>query len=84
MAADDVGPQEAARLADALGDSDPERGLNAVWALRGLLEQIERLQVDRARTLGWSWQGIARSLHVSKQSVHEKHAPRRRAMGLEA
>jgi hypothetical protein len=55
-----------------------------VWALRNLLEQVERLQVDNARSLGWSWQDVARVLRVTKQSVHEKHAARRKAMGLEA
>jgi IS30 family transposase len=59
-------------------------GLNAVWALRTLLEQVERLQVDNARSAGWSWADIARVLRVSKQSVHEKHARRRKALGLEA
>ena len=33
---------------------------------------------------GWSWADIARVLRVSKQSVHEKHAARRKALGLEA
>ena len=59
-------------------------GLNAVWALRNLLEQVERLQVDNARSQGWSWQRIARALRVTRQSVHEKHAARRKAMGMEA
>ena len=84
MSDEDVRPGDAARLAKALRHKDPELGLHAVWALRGLLEQIERLQVDNARTLGWSWQDIAGALRVSKQSVHEKHAPRRKALGLEA
>jgi hypothetical protein len=75
---------EAADLARSLADPDPEVGLHAVWALRGLLEQIERLQVDRARSSGWSWQDIAGALRVTKQSVHEKHAGRRKAMGWEA
>lgn len=75
---------DAAGLADALSDKDPAVGLNAVWALRNLLEQVERLHVDNARALGWSWQEIATVLRVTKQSVHEKHAARRRAMGWEA
>lgn len=78
------GAADAAGLANALSDKDPAVGLNAVWALRNLLEQVERLQVDNARSLGWSWQEIARELRVTKQSVHEKHAARRRAMGWEA
>lgn len=77
-------PSDPAGLAGALSDKDPAVGLNAVWALRNLLEQVERLQVDNARARGWSWQQIATELRVTKQSVHEKHAARRRAMGWEA
>ena len=84
MAGENSAQPDAAGLADALADKDPAVGLNAVWALRHLLEQVERLQVDNARSLGWSWQDIARVLRVSKQAVHEKHAPRRKAMGREA
>jgi hypothetical protein len=75
---------DATGLAGALADKDPSVGLNAVWALRNLLEQVERLQVDNARSLGWSWQDIARELRVTRQSAHEKHAMRRKVMGLEA
>ncbi len=67
----------ATKLAQAAGSSDPEVGLQAVAALRRLLEQIEALQVGRARDLDWSWQDIARELGVSKQAVHKKHAGRR-------
>jgi hypothetical protein len=77
-------PDNAAGLAGELADKDPAVGLNAVWALRNLLEQVERLQVDNARSQGWSWQRIARALRVTRQSVHEKHAARRKAMGMEA
>lgn len=76
-------PGDAPALADGLADPDPTVGLHAVWALRSLLEQVERLQVDNARSQGWSWADIARVLHVSKQSVHEKHSMRRKAMGME-
>jgi predicted DNA-binding protein YlxM (UPF0122 family) len=48
-----------------------------VAALRKLLDRLEALQVDNARTLGWSWQAIADELHVSKQAVHKKHRERR-------
>ena len=65
---------EAATLA-AAGDSDPEVGLRAVAALRGLLEVLEALQVDNARAKGWSWQDIAGRLGVTKQAVHQKHGP---------
>jgi hypothetical protein len=77
-------PADASGLAGQLTAPDPAVGLHAVWALRTLLDQVERAQVDNARTKGWSWQDIARALRVSRQSVHEKHAPRRKTMGLEA
>jgi len=80
-----AGPgQRAPELADQLGSKDPATGLQAVAALRTLLEQIERLHVDNARDLGWSWADVARHLGVSRQSVHEKHAPRRKTLGIEA
>jgi hypothetical protein len=73
----------AKKLAAQVSSKDPDVGLRAVAALRQLLTQLERLQVDNARDNGWSWEDIARALGVSKQSVHEKHSPRRRAMGKE-
>ena len=84
MAIVEIDPIEAPTVARSLGDPDPAVGLHAVWALRRLLEQVERLQVDHARDLGWSWQDIAGALRVSKQSVHEKHSKRRKAQGKEA
>ena len=69
--------REAATLA-AASSSDPELGLRAVAALRGLLEVLEALQVDNARAAGWSWQDIASRLGVTKQAVHQKHGPRSR------
>ena len=68
---------EATKLATEAGSRDPTTGLRAVAALRRLLEQLESLQVDNARRLGWSWQEIATTLGVSKQAVHKKHAERR-------
>lgn len=70
-------------LAGEATSKDPAIGLRAVVALRRLLEELERLHVDNARDQGWSWQDIATVLNVSKQSVHEKHAPRRKAQGME-
>ncbi len=64
-------------LTAASASADPERGLAAVAALRRLVEQLEALQVDHARSRGWSWQQIAAALGVSKQAVHKKHARRR-------
>ena len=68
---------ELATLAAASG-RDPDVGLRAVAALRGLLEVLEAVQVDNARASGWSWQDIASRLGVSKQAVHQKHGPRGR------
>ena len=56
---------------------DPEVGLRAVAALRRLLERLEAIHVDGARTHGLSWQEIADELGVSKQAVHKKHGKRR-------
>jgi len=67
---------EATKLATQATNRDPRVGLRAVAALRRLLEQLEALQVDNARKLGWSWQEIATELRVSKQAVHKKHAGR--------
>ncbi|HVV21840.1 MAG TPA: helix-turn-helix domain-containing protein [Pseudonocardiaceae bacterium] len=73
-----------AELAGQVSNKDPAVGLPAVVALRRLLEELERVHVDNARDHGWSWQDIATALQVSRQSVHEKHAGRRKAMGWEA
>jgi hypothetical protein len=72
-----------AALAGQLTDKDPAVGLRAVVALRRLLDELERLHVDSARDQGWPWQGIADALQVSRQTVHEKHAGRRKAEGKE-
>jgi hypothetical protein len=72
-----AGP-EVTTLAAATS-SDPEVGLRAVVALRGLLEVLEAQQVDNARAHGWSWQDIAGRLGVTKQAVHQKHGPDRRS-----
>jgi hypothetical protein len=70
-----------ASLAGQVTSTDPAVGLRAVVALRRLLEELERLHVDNAREQGWTWQSIATALRVSRQSVHEKHASRRKATG---
>ena len=66
---------QVATLTAATSSRDPEVGLRAVAALRGLLEVLEALQVDNARATGWSWQDIASRLGVTKQAVHQKHGP---------
>jgi hypothetical protein len=70
--------QAATALAAATGSTDPEIGLRAVSALRGLVETLEALQVDNARAKGWSWQQIATLLGLTKQAVHYKHGPHAR------
>ena len=69
--------QELSGLNDAIDSRDPAVGLWAVAALRDLVEELEELHVDNARSLGWSWQQIAGSLGVTRQSVHKKHHVRR-------
>ncbi|HEV7627132.1 MAG TPA: hypothetical protein VGO89_11585 [Streptomyces sp.] len=74
MAASDA--REAVDTAEAALNSDPRVGLRAVAALRRLTERLEALQVDSARTQGWSWDEIGAALGVSRQAVHKKHARR--------
>lgn len=69
--------REFARLNDAVDSRDPATGLAAIAALRDLVEELEELHVDNARSLGWSWQLIAGALGVTRQSVHKKHHVRR-------
>jgi hypothetical protein len=63
-------------LAVAVDSQDPATGLAAVAALRKLTDELEALHVRNARALGWSWEAIASSLGVRRQSVHKKHARR--------
>jgi hypothetical protein len=69
------------KLDAAVDSRDPALGLGAVAALRQLVEELEELHVDNARSLGWSWQSIAEVLGVSRQSVHKKHHVRRGRRG---
>jgi len=71
-----VDVREARRMVEAATSPDPEIGLSAVLALRGVVEVLEALQVDHARAQGWSWRDIARRLGVTKQAVHYKHGLR--------
>ena len=73
-----TGMEATLELAGNATSNDPDVGLRAVAALRGLTEQLEILQVDNARALGWSWEKIARQLGVTKQTVHRKHGRRTR------
>jgi hypothetical protein len=63
-------------LAEGASSSDPDVGLRAVAALRILTERLVILQIEQARTLGWSWEDIASRLGVTKQSVHRKYGRR--------
>jgi hypothetical protein len=63
-------------LAVAVDSPDPATGLAAVTALRKLTDELEALHVTNARAQGWSWEAIASSLGVRRQSVHKKHARR--------
>lgn len=74
----DALPDEVTTLAAATRSNDPAIGLASVAALRGLVDVLEALQVDNARTMGWTWPAIAEQLGVSKQAVHQKHARARR------
>jgi DNA-binding NarL/FixJ family response regulator len=71
-----TGMEATLELAGNAASNDPDVGLRAVAALRVLTEQLEILQVDNARALGWSWQEIAARLGVTKQTVHRKHGRR--------
>jgi hypothetical protein len=70
--------QKLSNLSAAVDSRDPAVGLAAVAALRDLVEELEELHVDNARSLGWSWQAIAEALGITRQSVHKKHHVRRR------
>ena len=70
--------RNAAQMAQvASTTADPRVGLQAVVALRRLLEQLERLHVDNARADGWSWQEIGDVLGLTRQAAHHKHRTRR-------
>jgi hypothetical protein len=73
----EVASGEVTEVAAATSSRDPDVGLAAVAALRGLVEVLEALQVENARAKGWSWRDIAARLGVTKQAVHKKYAGRR-------
>ena len=72
-----MGVEELVTLARAAGDDDPRAGLRAAARLRQQLEQLEAVQVRRARVLGFTWEQIAAALGVSRQAVHKKYGGRR-------
>jgi len=71
-----TGMEATMEVAGNATSNDPDVGLRAVAALRALTEQLEILQVDNARALGWTWEKIASRLGVTKQTVHRKHGRR--------
>jgi hypothetical protein len=71
-----TGMEATLELAENAASNDPDVGLRAVAALRRLTEQLEILQVDNARALGWTWEKIDDRLGVTKQTVHRKHGKR--------
>jgi DNA-directed RNA polymerase specialized sigma24 family protein len=68
---------QTTKLATAASSRDPAVGLRAVASLRLLVEDLQELQVENARSHGWSWQQIASALGVSKQAVHKRYSTRR-------
>ncbi|MDD9206766.1 hypothetical protein PU560_09845 [Georgenia sp. 10Sc9-8] len=58
-------------------EEDPRSGLAAAARLRRECDQLEAVQVRRARTRGLTWEEIAAALGVSRQAVHKKHGGRR-------
>jgi hypothetical protein len=54
----------------------PGHALSAIAELRDRLDELEDVQVENARRLGWSWSEIAKPLGISRQAVHHKHATR--------
>jgi Clp amino terminal domain, pathogenicity island component len=60
----------------AAQDEHPGQALSAIAELRGRLDELEDVQVENARRLGWSWSDIAKPLGISRQAVHHKHATR--------
>ena len=64
---------KASNLTAGLESDDPAVGLRAVGALHRLAEQVEAVNVKRARARGWSWEQIGDALGVSRQSVHAKY-----------
>ena len=64
--------EETQQLAANASSSDPALGLQGVAALRKLLDHLEVVHVDNARSRGWSWQEIADALGVTPASDVER------------
>jgi len=73
----EAAPGEVTQVAAATSSQDPEVGLAAVAALRGLVEVLEALQVENARAKGWAWQQIAAGWESPSRPCTHKYAGRR-------
>lgn len=58
-------------------------GLASVVALRQRADQLEAVEVERAMRAGWAWSQVAEALGVTRQAVHQKHAKRLIAAGVD-
>ena len=58
-------------------------GLATVVALRQRADQLEAVEVERAMRAGWTWSQVAEALGVTRQAVHQKHAKRVIAAGVD-
>jgi len=63
------------RLAEAVDSRDPSVGLAAVAALRTLVDELENLHVENARTCGWSCRpSLTPSASPDSQPTRKHHA----------
>ncbi|RCV56536.1 hypothetical protein [Marinitenerispora sediminis] len=65
-------------LTASVRDDAPLTALRAAAQLRRELEQLEAVNVRKARTQGATWAEIATVLGISKQAVHKKYGGSRR------
>lgn len=71
--ADELAPMsELCRRAQ--GDEGPMDGLQAVTALRGRLEDLERRHVSELLGEGATWAQIAEPLDISRQAAHRRYS----------
>ena len=65
---------DTAQVVTAASSGDPSVGLRAVRSLRVLVERLEDLQVQNARSSCMTWEHIAQLLVVTRRAVHKKYA----------
>jgi hypothetical protein len=61
-------------LCESAACGQPFEALEAVTAMRCLLDLLEHEIVAYARTNGWSWRKVASALNVSPASAHRRFA----------